>query len=62
MTRATPSLDLWTCCRWFVRQARELDEKEALARAEERMSLKHKNTSKWAKHVLRHGATQQVRA
>ena len=41
--------------------ARELDEKEALARAQERMSLRHKNTSKWAKHAQRtQGATAQV--
>lgn len=41
--------------------AAELDEKEALARAQERMSLRHKNTSKWAKHAQRtQGATAQV--
>lgn len=41
--------------------ARELDEKEALSRAQERMSLRHRNTSKWAKHAQRtQGATAQV--
>lgn len=37
-----------------------LDEKAAMARVSERMSLKHKNTSKWAKHVLQHGAAHQA--
>jgi len=39
---------------------RLMEEKEARRRVEERMSLRHKNTSKWAKHVLQHGAHQQV--
>ena len=36
--------------------ARELDEKAEMERMKERMSLKHRNTSKWAKRVLRRGA------
>jgi len=35
--------------------ARELEEKNELERMKERMSLKHRNTSKWAKRVLRRG-------
>ncbi len=30
--------------------------KAEIARAKERMDLKHQNTSKWAKHQLRRGA------
>ena len=37
-------------------RARQLEEKEALARIEERMSLRHKNTSKWARQALKRGA------
>ena len=36
--------------------AKELEEKAELERMKERMSLKHRNTSKWAKRVLRRGA------
>ncbi len=35
--------------------AKELEEKAELERMQERMSLKHRNTSKWAKRVLRRG-------
>ena len=35
--------------------ARELDEKEEIARMKERMTLQHKNTSKWARQQLRRG-------
>jgi len=35
--------------------AREMEEKEEMERMKERMSLRHKNTSKWAKRVLRRG-------
>ena len=35
--------------------ARELQEKAEIERMKERISLKHKNTSKWAKRVLRRG-------
>ncbi|KAK8822672.1 hypothetical protein WA556_001566 [Blastocystis sp. ATCC 50177/Nand II] len=34
---------------------KELLEKDAVKRAKERMSLKHKNTSKWIKRALQHG-------
>ena len=34
---------------------RELEEKEEMERMKERMSLRHKNTSKWAKQQLRRG-------
>ncbi|KAK8799386.1 hypothetical protein JH06_3687 [Blastocystis sp. subtype 4] len=34
---------------------RELLEKDAMKRAQERISLKHKNTSKWVKRALRYG-------
>jgi U3 small nucleolar RNA-associated protein 14 len=34
---------------------RQLEEKEEMERARERMSLAHKNTSKWAKRVLKRG-------
>ena len=34
---------------------RELEEKEEMERMKERMTLAHKNTSKWAKRVLRRG-------
>jgi U3 small nucleolar RNA-associated protein 14 len=36
--------------------AKELEEKNEMERMKERMSLKHRNTSKWAKRVLRRGA------
>ena len=36
--------------------AREMAEKEEIERMEERMTLSHKNTSKWAKQQLRRGA------
>lgn len=35
--------------------ARELEEKEEVDRMKERMTLAHRNTSKWAKHVLKRG-------
>mmetsp|Transcript_1566 Transcript_1566/g.2148 ORF Transcript_1566/g.2148 Transcript_1566/m.2148 type:complete len:829 (-) Transcript_1566:135-2621(-) len=35
--------------------AREMEEKEEMERMQERMTLAHKNTSKWAKRVLRRG-------
>lgn len=35
--------------------ARELEEKQEMERMKERMTLAHKNTSKWAKRVLRRG-------
>eukprot|EP00977_Amphora_coffeiformis_P010587 scaffold2492_cov129-Amphora_coffeaeformis.AAC.2 len=35
--------------------ARELEEKEEVDRMKERMTLAHKNTSKWAKRVLKRG-------
>ncbi|KAL3669703.1 hypothetical protein V7S43_005084 [Phytophthora oleae] len=35
--------------------ARQLDEELAEKRAEERLTLKHRNTSKWVKHQLRRG-------
>ncbi len=35
--------------------ARQLEEKAEMERMQERMSLKHRNTSKWAKRVLRRG-------
>ncbi len=35
--------------------AKELREKEELERLKERMTLAHKNTSRWAKHVLKRG-------
>lgn len=34
---------------------RELEEKEELGRMKERMTLAHKNTSKWAKRILKRG-------
>ena len=36
--------------------AKEVEEKAEMERMKERMSLKHRNTSKWAKRVLRRGA------
>mmetsp|Transcript_22283 Transcript_22283/g.52457 ORF Transcript_22283/g.52457 Transcript_22283/m.52457 type:complete len:778 (+) Transcript_22283:1332-3665(+) len=38
-----------------VELARELQEKEETARIQERMTLAHKNTSKWAKRILKRG-------
>jgi U3 small nucleolar RNA-associated protein 14 len=35
--------------------AKEMEEKEAIKRMEERMTLQHKNTSKWARAQLRRG-------
>ena len=35
--------------------AKELQEKEEVARIQERMSLAHKNTSKWARRILKRG-------
>lgn len=35
--------------------ARELKEKEEVSRIQERMTLAHKNTSKWAKRILKRG-------
>lgn len=40
--------------------ARELEEKAEMERMKERMSLKHRNTSKWAKRVLRRGGNIDV--
>jgi U3 small nucleolar RNA-associated protein 14 len=40
--------------------ARELDEKAEMDRMKERMSLKHRNTSKWAKRVLRRGGNIDI--
>ncbi|CAM9141371.1 unnamed protein product, partial [Chrysoparadoxa australica] len=37
--------------------AAELDAKEARGRAEERMTLRHRNGSRWAKHALRRGVS-----
>ncbi|CAI9288695.1 unnamed protein product [Lactuca saligna] len=39
--------------------AKELAEKEEFKRAEERMTLKHKNTSKWAKRIKKRGVDVQ---
>jgi U3 small nucleolar RNA-associated protein 14 len=36
-------------------EEKELNEKKLLKRIEERMSLRHKNTSKWSKMALEHG-------
>jgi len=40
--------------------ARELEEKEEVDRMKERMTLAHKNTSKWAKRVLKRGKNVDV--
>ena len=42
--------------------AKELDEKEAMKRMEERMTLQHKNTSKWARSQLRRGKNMDADA
>ncbi|XP_068654191.1 uncharacterized protein [Aristolochia californica] len=42
--------------------AKELAMKQELKRAEERMTLKHKNSSKWAKRVLKRGLDKQDEA
>ncbi|XP_076894081.1 U3 small nucleolar RNA-associated protein 14-like [Bidens hawaiensis] len=39
--------------------AKELAEKQEFKRAEERMTLKHKNTSKWAKRIKKRGLDAQ---
>ena len=41
--------------------AKKLDEEAALRRAEERMTLKHKNTSKFIRGLLKHGGTHRQR-
>ena len=38
----------------------ELREKEEVARIQERMTLAHKNTSKWAKRILKRGKNVDV--
>ncbi len=40
--------------------AKELKEKEEVARIQERMTLAHKNTSKWAKRILKRGKNVDV--
>ena len=40
--------------------AKDLEEKAEMERMKERMSLKHRNTSKWAKSVLRRGKNMDV--
>jgi U3 small nucleolar RNA-associated protein 14 len=40
--------------------ARELEEKDEMERMKERMTLAHKNTSKWAKRVLKRGKNVDV--
>lgn len=40
--------------------ARELEEKEEIERMKERMTLAHKNTSKWARRVLKRGKNVDV--
>lgn len=40
--------------------AQELKEKEEVARIQERMTLAHKNTSKWAKRILKRGKNVDV--
>lgn len=40
--------------------AKELEEKQEMERMKERMSLKHKNTSKWAKRMLRRGKNVDI--
>jgi len=40
--------------------AKELKEKEEVSRIQERMTLAHKNTSKWAKRVLKRGRNVDV--
>lgn len=40
--------------------ARELQEKEEVERMKERMTLAHKNTSKWAKRILKRGKNVDV--
>eukprot|EP00535_Pseudo-nitzschia_heimii_P005933 CAMPEP_0197177914 /NCGR_PEP_ID=MMETSP1423-20130617/3350_1 /TAXON_ID=476441 /ORGANISM="Pseudo-nitzschia heimii, Strain UNC1101" /LENGTH=863 /DNA_ID=CAMNT_0042627537 /DNA_START=34 /DNA_END=2625 /DNA_ORIENTATION=+ len=40
--------------------AKELKEKEEVARIKERMTLAHKNTSKWAKRILKRGKNVDV--
>ena len=40
--------------------AKELEEKAEMERMKERMSLKHRNTSKWAKRVLRRGKNVDI--
>lgn len=38
-------------------EQKELDEKEALKRVQERMDLRHKNTNRWSKMALKYGRT-----
>ncbi|VEU43548.1 unnamed protein product, partial [Pseudo-nitzschia multistriata] len=40
--------------------AQELKEKEEVARIQERMTLAHKNTSKWAKRILKRGKNVDI--
>jgi U3 small nucleolar RNA-associated protein 14 len=40
--------------------AKEMKEKEEVARIQERMTLAHKNTSKWAKRILKRGKNVDV--
>jgi len=40
--------------------AKELKEKEEVARIQERMTLAHKNTSKWAKRILKRGKNVDI--
>jgi U3 small nucleolar RNA-associated protein 14 len=40
--------------------AKEMEEKAEMERMKERMNLKHKNTSKWAKRVLRRGGNVDI--
>ncbi|KAG9457289.1 hypothetical protein H6P81_001797 [Aristolochia fimbriata] len=42
--------------------AKELSMKQEFKRAEERMTLKHKNSSKWAKRILKRGMDKQDEA
>jgi len=40
--------------------AKELKEKEEIARVQERMTLAHRNTSKWAKRILKRGKNVDI--
>ena len=40
--------------------AKELQEKDEVARVQERMTLAHKNTSKWAKRILKRGKNVDI--
>merc|ERR1712166_1454578 len=39
---------------------KELKEKEEVARVQERMTLAHRNTSKWAKRILKRGKNVDI--